>query len=102
MLYEKKFLELRNYMIKKIFDLKLKNIRVNQSGCLDKCESGPVMVIYAMPILPYALAFAAGAMIFIVIEEVVPESQRGGNTDIASLGLIGGFIIMMCLDVALG
>ena len=41
-------------------------------------------------------------MIFIVIEEVVPESQRGGNTDIASLGLIGGFIIMMCLDVALG
>ena len=46
--------------------------------------------------------FSAGAMIFIVIEEVVPESQRGGNTDIASLGLIAGFIIMMCLDVALG
>ena len=39
-------LELRNYMKKKIFDLNLKNIRVNQSGCLDKCESGPVMVIY--------------------------------------------------------
>ena len=47
MLHKKKnALELRNYMKKKIFDLKLKNIRVNQSGCLDKCESGPVMVIY--------------------------------------------------------
>ena len=43
---KKNALELRNYMKKKIFDLKLKNIRVNQSGCLDKCESGPVMVIY--------------------------------------------------------
>ena len=43
---KKKSLELRNYMKKKIFDLKLKDIRVNQSGCLDKCESGPVMVIY--------------------------------------------------------
>lgn len=63
---------------------------------------GAAIVILVYPILPYALAFAAGAMIFIVVEEVVPESQRGGNTDIASLGLIGGFIIMMCLDVALG
>ena len=63
---------------------------------------GAAIVMLVYPILPYALAFAAGAMIFIVIEEVVPESQRGGNTDIASLGLIGGFIIMMCLDVALG
>ena len=63
---------------------------------------GAAIVILVYPILPYALAFAAGAMIFIVIEEVVPQSQRGGNTDIASLGLIGGFIIMMCLDVALG
>ena len=63
---------------------------------------GAAIVMLVYPILPYALAFAAGAMIFIVIEEVVPESQRGGNTDIASLGLIAGFIIMMCLDVALG
>ena len=52
--------------------------------------------------LPYALAFAAGAMIFIVVEEVIPESQRGGNTDLATMGLIAGFIVMMCLDVALG
>ena len=45
---------------------------------------------------------AAGAMIFIVVEEVIPESQRGGNTDLATMGLIAGFIVMMSLDVALG
>ena len=54
------------------------------------------------PILPYALAFAAGAMIFVVVEEVIPETQLDKYTDIATLGFIGGFIIMMILDVALG
>ncbi len=54
------------------------------------------------PILPYALAFAAGAMIFVVVEEVIPETQRDKFTDIAVLGFIGGFIIMMMLDVGLG
>ena len=63
---------------------------------------GAVVVMQVLPILPYALAFAAGAMIFIVVEEVVPESQRGGNTDLATMGLISGFIVMMILDVALG
>ena len=63
---------------------------------------GAAAVIYALPILPYALAFAAGAMIFIVVEEVIPESQSGGNTDLATMGLILGFIVMMILDVALG
>ena len=63
---------------------------------------GAAFVMMVYPILPYALAFAAGAMIFIVVEEVIPESQRGGNTDLATMGLIGGFIVMMCLDVALG
>ena len=63
---------------------------------------GAVIVMQVLPILPYALAFAAGAMIFIVVEEVIPESQRGGNTDIATMGLIFGFIVMMILDVALG
>ena len=63
---------------------------------------GAAFVIIVYPILPYALAFAAGAMIFIVVEEVIPESHRGGNTDIATIGLIIGFIVMMCLDVALG
>jgi len=54
------------------------------------------------PILPYALAFAAGAMIFVVVEEVVPETQRDKYTDVAVLGFIGGFLVMMILDVALG
>ena len=63
---------------------------------------GAAIVMSVLPILPYALAFAAGAMIFIVVEEVIPESQRGGNTDLATMGLIAGFIVMMCLDVALG
>lgn len=63
---------------------------------------GAAAVIYAEPILPYALAFAAGAMIYVVIEEVVPESQRDRYTDISTLGFIGGFVVMMCLDVALG
>jgi len=63
---------------------------------------GAAIVISVYPILPYALSFAAGAMIFIVIEEVIPESQRGGNIDLASIGLILGFIVMMILDVSLG
>ena len=63
---------------------------------------GAAIVISIYPVLPYALAFSAGAMIFIVVEEVIPESQSGGNTDIATMGLIAGFIVMMCLDVALG
>jgi ZIP family zinc transporter len=63
---------------------------------------GAALVVAAEPILPLALAFAAGAMIFVVVEEVIPESQRGGNTDIATLGVMIGFTIMMILDVALG
>lgn len=63
---------------------------------------GAVAVTFFTPLLPYALAFAAGAMIFVVVEEVIPETQQDKNTDIATLGLIGGFIVMMSLDVALG
>jgi zinc transporter, ZIP family len=63
---------------------------------------GAVAVTFFTPILPYALAFAAGAMIFVVVEEVIPETQQDNNTDIATLGFIGGFIVMMTLDVALG
>ncbi|UFH47118.1 ZIP family metal transporter [Flavobacterium galactosidilyticum] len=63
---------------------------------------GAFAVTFFTPILPYALAFAAGAMIFVVIEEVIPETQQDKNTDIATIGFIGGFIIMMVLDVALG
>ena len=63
---------------------------------------GALAVTFFTPILPYALAFAAGAMIFVVVEEVIPETPLEKNTDIATLGFIGGFIVMMILDVALG
>ncbi|HOD12036.1 MAG TPA: ZIP family metal transporter [Candidatus Omnitrophota bacterium] len=63
---------------------------------------GAAAVLWAKPLLPYALGFAAGAMIFVVVEEVVPESQRNGHTDLATAGTIIGFIIMMILDVAFG
>lgn len=63
---------------------------------------GAFAVLTFEPILPYALAFAAGAMIFVVVEEVIPETQLDKYTDIASLGFIGGFMVMMTLDVALG
>ena len=63
---------------------------------------GALAVTFFTPILPYALAFAAGAMIFVVVEEVIPETQQDNHTDIATLGFIAGFIVMMSLDVALG
>ncbi len=64
--------------------------------------AGALLVITMQPILPYALAFAAGAMIYVVVEEVIPESQGSGNSDISTLGALGGFALMMFLDVALG
>lgn len=63
---------------------------------------GALAVIYVQPLLPFALSFAAGAMIYVVVEEVIPETQRDKYTDVAVLGFIGGFVIMMILDVALG
>ena len=63
---------------------------------------GVLVVLSSQAILPYALSFAAGAMIFVVAEEVIPEAQQEGNNDIATMGVIFGFVIMMTLDVALG
>ncbi len=63
---------------------------------------GAGLVMVAAPVLPYALSFAAGAMMFVVVEELIPESQRGGYTDLATLGAMLGFTVMMVLDVALG
>ncbi|MDT0675280.1 ZIP family metal transporter [Autumnicola musiva] len=63
---------------------------------------GAWAVMAFQPVLPYALCFAAGAMMFVVVEEVVPESQQENFTDISTLGFIGGFMIMMTLDVGLG
>lgn len=63
---------------------------------------GAAAVLVITPMLPYALAFAAGAMIFVVVEELIPDSQSSENTDLATLSLMLGFTIMMVLDVALG
>jgi ZIP family zinc transporter len=63
---------------------------------------GAALVLSARAILPYALAFAAGAMIFVVVEELVPEAQSEGNGHLATLGTMLGFAIMMMLDVAFG
>ncbi len=63
---------------------------------------GAAAVLFFEPMLPYAFGFAAGAMIFVVVEEVVPESQRRGDTDLPTAGAIVGFVVMMVLDLALG
>lgn len=63
---------------------------------------GALFVVYVEAILPYALSFAAGAMVYVVIEEVVPETQRDKYTDFATIGFVIGFITMMILDVSLG
>ncbi|MCE4563176.1 ZIP family metal transporter [Maribellus sp. CM-23] len=63
---------------------------------------GAYLVLTMEPLLPYALSFAAGAMIFVVVEELIPESQTGNETDLSTVGAIIGFATMMLLDVALG
>lgn len=62
---------------------------------------GAWAVTIARPILPYALSFAAGAMIYVVVEELIPESQKAGETDLPTIGAMLGFALMMFLDVAL-
>jgi len=84
---------------------RLKAFAIGQfSGLVEPAAGvlGAFAVIFAEPILPWALAFAAGAMIYVVVEEVIPESQRAGNHDLATMGAIVGFAVMMTLDVALG
>lgn len=63
---------------------------------------GAYLVLTIDPLLPYALSFAAGAMIFVVVEELIPESQTGNETDFSTIGAMLGFATMMFLDVALG
>jgi zinc transporter, ZIP family len=63
---------------------------------------GAAAVIAMKPILPYALSFAAGAMIYVVVEELIPEAQQERSSDIATIGAMLGFAVMMLLDVALG
>jgi ZIP family zinc transporter len=63
---------------------------------------GALLIVSVQPLLPYALSFAAGAMIYVVVEELIPESQQGNETDLSTIGAMTGFAVMMLLDVALG
>ncbi len=74
------------------------------SGLVEIASSvlGVLLVTHIQTLLPFALAFAAGAMIFVVVEEVIPQSQSAGNNDRATAGAMIGFAVMMLLDVALG
>ena len=63
---------------------------------------GAFLVLQMRAILPYALSFAAGAMIYVVVEELIPEAQSDGDSDVATIGAMAGFAVMMLLDVALG
>lgn len=63
---------------------------------------GAGLVVLSASILPFGMAFAAGAMLYVVVEELIPETVRSGTTDVATLGFIGGFALMMALDNALG
>ncbi len=82
---------------------KLKSFFYGQlSGAVEPVSAitGVLFVTSFQKILPFALSFAAGAMIYVVVEEVIPESQKGDNTDLATMSLMLGFVIMMILDVA--
>ena len=84
---------------------RFKSFWVGQASGLVEPMAGVVgafAVLSSQSLLPYALAFAAGAMIFVVVEELIPEAQHDGNGDIATLGVMVGFTVMMILDVALG
>ncbi|MDE7241745.1 ZIP family metal transporter [Desulfovibrio sp.] len=74
------------------------------SGAVEPAAAlvGALLTSLALPLLPWALGFAAGAMIFVTVEEVIPEAHASGNGDAATLGLIAGFVAMMCLDVLFG
>jgi ZIP family zinc transporter len=74
------------------------------SALVEPCAAvlGAAAVLYAAVLLPYALSFAAGAMIYVVVEELIPESHQAGNVDLATVCFVGGFGVMMVLDVALG
>lgn len=74
------------------------------SGIVEPIAAALTVVMYRLivPVLPYLLAFAAGAMIYVVVEELIPESAEGEHSNIGTLGFAAGFVVMMILDVALG
>ena len=61
-----------------------------------------LLASYITPVLPYLLSFAAGAMVYVVVEELIPEASEGEHSNIATIGFAVGFVVMMILDVALG
>ena len=74
------------------------------SGIVEPLGAGLTILLasYITPVLPYLLAFAAGAMIYVVVEELIPESAEGEHSNIGTIGFAVGFVLMMILDVALG
>ena len=74
------------------------------SGVVEPIAAGITVLLYRLvePVLPYLLAFAAGAMIYVVVEELIPESAEGEHSNLGTIGYAAGFVIMMILDVALG
>lgn len=74
------------------------------SALVEPCAAvlGAAAVVSMSALLPYALSFAAGAMIYVVVEELIPESHQAGNVDLATVAFVAGFGVMMVLDVALG
>ncbi len=104
---------IQNFPEGAIISMPLKNEGVSKSkaflygtlsGIVEPIGAVSIMLLtnLLVPILPYLLSFAAGAMIYVVVEELVPESQTGGHSDMATIGLAIGFVIMMILDIALG
>ena len=74
------------------------------SGIVEPIGAGItiLMASFVMPVLPYLLAFAAGAMVYVVVEELIPEASQGKHSNIATIGFAIGFVVMMILDVTLG
>ena len=74
------------------------------SGIVEPISALVMIALYSYisPILPYLLAFSAGAMLYVVVEELIPETQRGKHSDTGTIAFAVGFVIMMILDVALG
>ncbi len=82
-------------------DLKI-NIDLGSDKIVFRIGNSLILTSFVVPILPYLLSFAAGAMIYVVVEELIPESQVGRHSNLGTIGFALGFIIMMILDVALG
>ena len=74
------------------------------SGAVEPLGAVLTIVLFSFiePLLPYLLAFAAGAMIYVVVEELIPETSEGEHSNIGTIGFAAGFVLMMILDVALG